>query len=88
MAELRDRETRRPYGPYTERLRSTQRLKECTAEPSACFQHLLQPQTVDRRSQIGVTIRGECGDIDPLNNVPSKRARSRAKKGDPLKGSP
>ena len=30
---------------------------------------------------IGVRSRGTLGDIDPLNKVPFKRARSRAKKG-------
>ena len=30
---------------------------------------------------LGVRIRRTPGDIDPLNNVPAKRARSRAKKG-------
>ena len=30
---------------------------------------------------LGVGIRGTLGDIDPLNKVPFKRARSRAKKG-------
>ena len=30
---------------------------------------------------VGVRIRGTLGDIDPLNKVPVKRARSRAQKG-------
>ena len=30
---------------------------------------------------LGVRIRGTLGDIDPLNRLPFKRARSRAKKG-------
>ena len=32
-------------------------------------------------SMLGVGIRGTLGDIDPLNKVPFKRARSRVKKG-------
>ena len=34
---------------------------------------------------VGVRIRGTLGDIDPLNKVPFKRARSRVQKG-PLQG--
>ena len=34
-----------------------------------------------------VRIRGTLGDIDPLNNVPFKRARSRVQKG-PLNPKP
>ena len=34
---------------------------------------------------MGVRIRGTLGDIDPLNKVPFKRAKSRVKKG-PLLG--
>ena len=30
---------------------------------------------------MGVRIRGTLGDIDPLNKVPFKRARSRVQKG-------
>ena len=30
---------------------------------------------------VGVRIRGTLGDIDPLNKVPCKRARSRVQKG-------
>ena len=36
----------------------------------------------------GARIRGTLGDIDPLNKVPLKRARSRVKKGSPLRGLP
>ena len=32
-------------------------------------------------STVGVRTRGTLGDIDPLNKVPFKRARSRVKKG-------
>ena len=37
---------------------------------------------------MGVRIRGTLGDIDPLNKVPFKRARSRVQKGYPLRGLP
>ena len=37
---------------------------------------------------MGVGIRGTLGDIDPLNKVPFKRARSRVQKGYPLRGLP
>ena len=37
---------------------------------------------------VGVRIRGTLGDIDPLNKVPFKRARSRVQKGYPLRGLP
>ena len=37
---------------------------------------------------MGVRIRGTLGDIDPLNKVPFKRARSRVQKGYPLNGLP
>ena len=37
---------------------------------------------------MGVRIRGTLGDIDPLNKVPSKRARSRVQKGPLLRGLP
>ena len=37
---------------------------------------------------LGVRIRGTLGDIDPLNKVPFKRARSRVQKGYPLRGLP
>ena len=33
-------------------------------------------------------IKGTLGDIDPLNKVPLKRARSRVQKGYPLRGLP
>ena len=36
-------------------------------------------------SFMGVRTRGTIGDIDPLNKVSFKRARSRAKKGPPLR---
>ena len=38
--------------------------------------------------RLGVRIRGTLGDIDPLNKVPFKRARSRVQKGYPLRGLP
>ena len=34
--------------------------------------------------KLGVGIKGTLGDIDPLNKVPFKRARSRVQKGYPL----
>ena len=37
---------------------------------------------------MGVGIRATLGDIDPLNKVPFKRARSRVQKGYPLRGLP
>ena len=37
---------------------------------------------------MGVRIRGTLGDIDPLNKVPFKRARSRVQKGSLLRGLP
>ena len=37
---------------------------------------------------LGVRIRGTLRDIDPLNRVPFKRARSRVQKGYPLRGLP
>ena len=37
---------------------------------------------------LGVRIGGTLGDIDPLNKVPFKRARSRVQKGYPLRGLP
>ena len=39
-------------------------------------------------SKLGGRIKGTLGDIDPLNKVPSKRARSRVQKGYPLRGLP
>ena len=35
---------------------------------------------------VGGRIKGTLGDIDPLNKVPLKRARSRVQKGYPLRG--
>ena len=37
---------------------------------------------------VGGRIKGTLGDIDPLNKVPLKRARSRVQKGYPLRGLP
>ena len=37
---------------------------------------------------LGGRIKGTFGDIDPLNKVPLKRARSRVQKGYPLRGLP
>ena len=37
---------------------------------------------------LGGRIKGTLGDIDPLNKVPLKRARSRVQKGYPLRGLP
>ena len=37
---------------------------------------------------VGARIRGTLGDIDPLNKVPFKRAKSRVQKGYPLRGTP
>ena len=45
------------------------------------------PRTSWRRS-VGGRIKGTLGDIDPLNKVPLKRARSRVQKGYPLRGLP
>ena len=39
-------------------------------------------------STLGGRIKGTLGDIDPLNKVPLKRARSRVQKGYPLRGLP
>ena len=38
--------------------------------------------------EVGGRIKGTLGDIDPLNKVPLKRARSRVQKGYPLRGLP
>ena len=47
------------------------------------------PHTPNSKSlNLGVRIRGTLGDIDPLNKVPFKRARSRVQKGSPLMGLP
>ena len=37
---------------------------------------------------MGARIRGTLGDIDPLNKVPFKRAKSRVQKGYPSRGTP
>ena len=37
---------------------------------------------------MGVSFRGTLGDIDPLNKVPFKRARSRVQKGSLLRSLP
>ena len=37
---------------------------------------------------MGLRIRGTLGDIDPLNRVPFKRARSRVQGRSPLRGLP
>ena len=37
---------------------------------------------------MGARIREIFGDIDPLNKVPFRRARSRVQKGPPLRGLP
>ena len=42
----------------------------------------------DGVSALGGRIKGTLGDIDPLNKVPLKRARSRVQKGYPLRGLP
>ena len=36
-------------------------------------------------AEVGGRIKGTLGDIDPLNKVPLKRARSRVQKGYPLR---
>ena len=43
----------------------------------------LKAKVLESHTQLGVGARsrGTLGDIDPLNKVPFKRARSRAKKG-------
>ena len=41
-----------------------------------------------RPDKAGGRIKGTLGDIDPLNKVPLKRARSRVQKGYPLRGLP
>ena len=48
------------------------------------------PQPYDQRALelLGVGIRGTLGDLDLLNKVPFKRARSRVQKGYPLRGLP
>ena len=40
------------------------------------------------KCSLGGRIKGTLGDIDPLNKVPLKRARSRVQKGYPLRGLP
>ena len=47
---------------------------------------LVRVRCLERNAEIslrkaGVRIKGTLGDIDPLNKVPVKRARSRVKKG-------
>ena len=48
----------------------------------------LGAETYGRACYIGGRIKGTLGDIDPLNKVPLKRARSRVQKGYPLRGLP
>ena len=46
------------------------------------------PSTAFKGFRIGGRIKGTLGDIDPLNKVTLKRARSRVQKGYPLRGLP
>ena len=47
-----------------------------------------KPEALNSLPFLGGRIKGTLGDIDPLNKVPLKRARSRVQKGYPLRGLP
>ena len=66
---------------------STSKTKDGYANRIKRFRENCKP--LNRRNvNSGVRIRGTLGDIDPLNKVPSKRARSRVQEGPLLRGLP
>ena len=66
---------------------STSKTKDGYANRIKRFREKCKPPN-RRNVNAGVRIRGALGDIDPLNKVPSKRARSRVQKGLLLRGLP
>ena len=57
-------------------------------EPKMSLKPLIAQPQILNPINVGGRIKGTLGDIDPLNKVPLKRARSRVQKGYALRGLP